>query len=275
VSIFSIATPFDALGLVLRIGSVGVAISSLELIVSRRDIGPAGLLGAEVQLARARWLVRTRLRALIAVLRAPTGALLVLVARLAAAALLIGGAGQFEVARIATLTVAVTTVLLRLRSPIGIHASGSMVMVTFTAGALGLLVGTDRSMRAALLFIALEAALSYFVAGSSKLAEPRWRHGQAIPLIAGTLMWGSRREALYLQSHPVAGLALGWLTILGECCVPLALVVPPPVSVAILVCAGTFHVVTAVAMRLNAFVWAFISTYPAILFCSEWLHHGF
>jgi hypothetical protein len=53
----SIASPFDALSLMLRIGSVGVAIGSLELLVRPADLRPGGLLDGEAQLTRARWLL--------------------------------------------------------------------------------------------------------------------------------------------------------------------------------------------------------------------------
>jgi hypothetical protein len=276
MQIFSIATPFDALALVLRIGAVGTGISSLELLLNRRELGPTGLLDAEVQLTRSGWMVRTRrapARTVLALLRSPQGTQAMLWMRLAAAVALVVGASVFEVARFGALIVAAVTILLRIRSSLGIHASGSMVMVTFTGAGLGLLVGTDRSMRFALLFIALQACLSYFVAGSSKLGTPSWRQGRAVPLIASTTMWGGAREAAFLEAHPFPGFAISWMTMLGESVVPLALVLPLPVGIAILCCAGLFHLSAAFVMRLNSFVWAFCSTYPAIIFCSDWLHH--
>jgi hypothetical protein len=33
----------------------------------------------------------------------------------------------------------------------------------------------------------------------------------------------------------------------------------------------SFHLVAAVVMGLNTFVWAFSATYPAILHCRSWL----
>jgi hypothetical protein len=267
-----LASPFDAISLVLRVGSIGVAISSLELLSHRGDLGAGGVLDAEVQLTRSSWLVRTRLRRWIAVLSTSNGAIAVIAVRLLAACALIAAAGIFEVARFGAVVVAATTLALRLRSPIGIHASGAMVMVTFTACALGLGVGTGKSMGFSLAFIAAQACLSYFVAGSHKLRQPTWRSGQALPLVLATLMWGNRREAVVLRSHPALGTAVCWMTMAGECSVPLALVVPLPVSLAVLGCAAIFHVGTAVEMGLNSFVWAFGSTYPAIIFCWYWLH---
>jgi len=262
----ALASPFGALSLVVRVGSVGVAISSLESLVRRADFGPGGLLRGQVLLTRARWL---RYFTFLS----PPGAVLALTgARLVAAGALIAGGGDFEVARVGAIVIAAATLLLRLRTPLDIHALGTMVMVTFTAAALGLGAGTRLSMTFALGFIAAQACLAYFVAGASKLAEPSWRTGQAMPQLSSTLMWGNRQQALMLRSHHRLALALCWLTMVGECTFPLALAVPLPITIGLLGCAAVFHIVTAIDMGLNSFVWAFGSTYPAVIFCWYWLH---
>ena len=266
IGIPAFAAPFGAMSWVLRIGSVGVAISSLESLLRRTDLGPGGLLDGEAQLTRARWLLRFAFHA-------PAGRAVALTGtRLVAACALIAGGDNFELARAGAIVIAITTLLLRFRSPLGIHASGAMVMVTFTAAAFGMAVGTRLSLNFTLAFIAAQACLAYFVAGASKLAEPSWRSGRAIPLISSTLMWGNGAHATVLNSHRRLALALCWVTMLGECSVPLALVVPLPAAFVILGCAGAFHVLTAIEMGLNSFVWAFGSTYPAIIFCWYWLH---
>jgi hypothetical protein len=262
----ALTSPFGALSLVVRIGSIGVAISALESLARRADLGPAGVLDGAVQLTRARWLLR------FAFLASPAVALALTWARLVAAGAVIVGGANFEVARVGVIVIAVATLLLRFRTPLGIHASGTMVMVTFTAAALGLLAGTRLSMGFALGFIAAQACLAYFVAGASKVREPSWRAGRAIPLISSTLTWGNRSQALMLRSHHRLALALCWATMVGECAFPLVLAVPFPVTVLLLSVTAAFHVLTAIEMGLNSFVWAFGSTYPAIIFCWYWLH---
>lgn len=261
-----LASPFDALSLVLRIGSVGVAISSLESLVRRADLGPAGLLNAEAQLTRARWLLP------FGFLASPAAAVGITVVRLLTACALLAGAGDLAVARAGAVVIALTTIMIRMRTPLSIHAAGTMVLVTFTGAALGLIAGTHRALEFALVFIAAQACLSYFVAGASKLREPTWRSGRAVALISSTLMWGHQRAAVALDTHRRLALALCWTTIAGECAFPLALAVPLPVAIALLACAGTFHVLTAIEMGLNSFVWAFCSTYPAVIFCWYLLH---
>ena len=256
MSLAGLASSFNALSLVIRIGSVGVAISSLESLAHREDLGPRGLLDGEAQLTRARWLLA------FTFLQPQRAAVAITGARLAAALAVVMAGESFTVARAGAIVIAVTTLLLRSRTPLGIHASGSMVMITFTAAALGLSTGTRLALDFALVFIAAQACLAYFVAGASKLGTRSWRAGQAVTLISSTLMWGNGNRALMLRAHPRLAFGLCWATMLGECSVPLALVVPLPVAVALLACAGAFHVVTAMEMGLNNFVWSLLVHLP-------------
>ena len=262
----SIASSFDVVSLMLRIGSVGVAIGSLEVLVRPADLRPSGLLDGEAQLTRARWLLALGFLAPANIAFALTGA------RLAAACAVLVAGGNFEVARAGAIVIAAATLLLRFRTPLGIHASDSMVMITFTAAALGLVAGTELSMTFALGFIAAQSCLAYVVAGASKLREPSWRSGQAIPLISSTLTWGNRPQAVLLSTRHRLAVTLCWITMLGECAVPLALVLPLPAALVVLGGAALFHIMTAIDMGLNGFVWAFGSTYPAVLFCWYGLH---
>src|ERR1700727_234823 len=116
MSILALTSPFDALSLGLRIGSIGVAISSLESLLRREDLGPRGLLDGEVQLTRARWLLR------LAFLSSPGLAVALTGIRLVAACVMIAGGGTFAIARAGAVIIAATTLALRIRTPLGIHA---------------------------------------------------------------------------------------------------------------------------------------------------------
>lgn len=262
----SLSSPFGALSLVLRIGSIGVAISSLESLVRPGDLGPGGLLSGQAQLTRARWLLP------LGFLASQRTTVAITAVRLMAACAVAAAGGVFAVARAGAIVIALATLLIRVRTPLSIHAAGTMVMVTFTGAALGLAAGTHRSMEFALVFIAAQACLSYFVAGASKLRERSWRSGQAIGFIASTLMWGNGRRAAALKAHRRVAFSLSWVTMTAECAFPLTLAVPLPVTAGLLACAAVFHIMTAIEMGLNSFVWAFGSTYPAIIFCWYLLH---
>ena len=64
------------------------------------------------------------------------------------------------------------------------------------------------------------------------------------------------------------GVALCWSVIVMETLFPLCLVVPQPWGWPFLGWGVAFHLLCAVIMGLNSFFWAFVATYPALLYAS-------
>ena len=55
--------------------------------------------------------------------------------------------------------------------------------------------------------------------------------------------------------------------IVFECGFAAIWFVPRPVAISFLICGAAFHLSVALLMGLNVFLWAFLSTYPAIWHC--------
>jgi hypothetical protein len=272
----SLSSPADALSAVLRIAAIGVAIASAELLALPTFIGAHGLLVGDIPLTRRRWLVVTRWRPLLLKLLSFRGTLILVGVRLAAALVVVIQPGGLATTRWAVFAVTIATLLLRVRTPNATHASGAMSSVVFLTAAAALAIDTDRALTIALWYIAAQAWLCYFVAGSSKLTTKSWRHGEAVTSILSTVMWGNRHSARAFRGHRTVGYLVCWATMLFECSIPLTLVVPLPVTVALLGIALAFHIGAAIEMGLNNFVWMFPATYPAIIFCWYFVHgtHG-
>lgn len=116
-------------------------------------------------------------------------------------------------------------------------------------------------------FVALQACLSYFAAGIAKLASPVWRSGQALLDVLNTATYGLEPVSRLLHRKPFLSKVLCWNVILFQSLFPIAFVLGEPVGLIFLAWGATFHVAGAVVMRLNRFVWAFLASYPAIIFC--------
>lgn len=114
-------------------------------------------------------------------------------------------------------------------------------------------------VNAGMYYLAIQAALSYFVAGVVKIKNPEWRNGLALPKFL--------EHSGYRSAFPRA---LSWGIILFECTFPLALFSQ---TLALLFCgAGAcFHLVNAYVLGLNRFFWVWIATYPAIWFTATTL----
>jgi hypothetical protein len=72
-----------------------------------------------------------------------------------------------------------------------------------------------------------------------------------------------------LQSHPAATGAFEFVFVLWESVFPIALLVPPKILLLILAMGLIFHISCAWVMGLNTFIWAFLATYPAVIFANQ------
>lgn len=265
--------PVSVIHLVERIAAVGVVISSLELLAQSRHLRDDGLLGWPISQLRHPLLARGFVGRLLSFFFAyPAFLGLVALRLLAASALLLlpPNAGQV----VLTSAIGLLSFALTLRSPFGLDGADQMTTFLFCTLALTYLCPHPLVQRAFLWFLALQSCLSYITAGVAKAVSDDWRGGAAILGVSSTRMYGSAPVADYLGKHPVQCLWLCRSVILTECLFPLSMVVPRPVAVLFLLGGAAFHAGTAVFMGLNTFLWAFLATYPAILYCSGQLYRG-
>lgn len=120
--------------------------------------------------------------------------------------------------------------------------------------------------RAALWYVALQSLTSYFVSGWVKLLRPEWRNGRALPVFLDSGIYGPL-PVRTVYRHPGAARAVAWLFTVWEGLFPLALL---DVRLALFFCAsGTvFHFLVFWFFGLNRFFWAWLVTYPAVLYCA-------
>ena len=268
--------PFAESGAAIRgvelLGSIGVALSSIEWLCNAKHLRDDALLSWPISQLRHRALTDGILpRILDPIFRYPA-VLWLFALRLTAVIALVTGLTEGPARAALTVVVAITTVAIALRSPFGLDGSDQMAAFVFCTLAIARLVPTRAVASAFLWVVALQACLAYFTAGTAKLASPIWRSGAAIPGITSTRMYGSVAAAALVKERPWLWGALAWSVILTECVFPLSVVAPLPVALALLAGGIAFHVMSGVVMGLNTFVWSFLSTYPALLWCNGQLY---
>ena len=118
--------------------------------------------------------------------------------------------------------------------------------------------------RAGLIYIAIHSASSYFISGGVKLRNVDWRSGRALPLFLDGGVYGPLSPTSLYWRKPIA-MICSWAFIIWECLAPLAFL---DVFFAFFYCAvaGVFHVLVFWYFGLNRFVFAWISTFPAIIY---------
>lgn len=255
-----------ALSLTERIASIGVMVSSLELLARHRDLRDQGLFSWEI--ASSRTHLSNRSLAIGKVLFSHAGAVTMIVVRLLAAVALWVVPGGDAARTGLCVIVALSYGGVFWRTPLGHDGADQMTYLVFLSAALARAVGGARSLTVALLFVAAQATLGYFAAGLAKVVSPVWVK-EGLKGILGTLAYGHASMHRLMSQRPrlartLAAGVVGW-----ECLFPLGVAAGGPALIVMLASGVAFHAVTAVTMGLNNFVWAFAATYPAILYLRE------
>jgi hypothetical protein len=166
-----------------------------------------------------------------------------------------------------------TSLLMHFRSPWGMDGSDQMVTQVFGALFLSYLAGTRLAYQSALWFIALQACLSYGTAGVAKALSKYWHEGKAVFAIFNTRTYGYEPIARFLIHREAMTKALTWTAVLMEAAFPLALLAGYPGCLLFIGWGVAFHLMNAGVMGLNSFLWAFVATYPAVIYCAVVTQH--
>jgi hypothetical protein len=248
--------------------ALGLIISSAEWLVPARKLGRSSLLAA------GSWGDSPLER-----LWRPTGLQLVFVARIACSAwFLVSAAWSFHTrfGGIALFLAGFLSLPLRYREPVGVFdgmdGAERLMIAVALAGGGSFVFDTPLAVTAALMFVAGQGVIEYFLAGWTKLrAHASWTSGRAIQLAFSNAHYGHPYWAAIARRRPGLARMLSAAVILIETGAMFALILPPPWAESLLIVTFCFHAAAAFIMGLNTFVWAFAATYPAILHCRDLL----
>lgn len=250
------------------IACLGAMISTLEWIWNWRELRDDGLFSWRVIGARSltlgngvtsRWLDRVlEFRIFIGIL----------IARALLLAILPFAVWTNHLQLVVLLAVISTSFLLHLRSPWGMDGSDQMLTQVFGALLLGFLGASGLALRASLWFIAAQSCLSYLTSGVAKAISKDWQGGKVVFGIFNTRTYGYEPVARILLRQESLTKALTWGAVIMECSFPLAILVGYPACLVFIAWGVCFHLMNAVVMGLNSFFWAFLATYPAVIYCS-------
>jgi hypothetical protein len=177
--------------------------------------------------------------------------------------------GQIGLTGSALLFLMALLLLLRWRGAFN-GGSDFMTLVGISGLLLSHLVAsfTDASLgwQAGFWYISLQTISSYFVSGWVKLLRPEWRSGRALPFFLDTGIYGPLAQNSVYRNRWVACVC-SWAFTLWEGLFPLALI---DVRLSVLWCAVAtlFHFLVFWFLGLNRFFWAWISSFPAVIYCA-------
>jgi len=243
-----------------RGGAVAAAVAALELLWVHRALADTGVFGWPV-LRRDLVMAPRWLRAVADCVFSYRGIMAVLVIQLASALAL----PWLSHPALPWLVVA-STLLISIRFR-GTYNGGSDAMLLIVMVALGLARGApgSRAAEAGLAYAAVQLVLSYFVAGIAKLPDPAWRSGRAVTDLVRLPHYRAPAWAIAALSRASVARTAAWSMLAFECSFPLAFV-HPSVCTGLMICGVGFHLVTAIVLGLNRFLWTWLTAYPALLY---------
>lgn len=160
-----------------------------------------------------------------------------------------------------------TTLLVGLRWR-GNFNGGSDQMTLVLLGALLLASGGPQLHYPAVLYLAVQATLSYFVAGLVKARQGAWWSGQALTRYLTAEIYPVPGRVQRLARSPGLMRVASWSVLIFELAFPLCLLAPQACAVFLVIGLG-FHLANAWAFGLNRFFWTWAATYPALYYCSS------
>jgi len=206
-------------------------------------------------------------RALLDVLFKPHMHQLHLVLRLCAAVLLAVQGASLPL--IGFLFVGNLLILIRWR---GAFNGGSdfltLVVLTglFISQVVGAFGNAELGWQAGFWYIAIQAITSYFMSGAVKLLRPEWRNGSAMTIFLNGAIYGPLSATHPLRNKWLAMMG-SWGFIVWEILFPFSLL-DPRLAVVFCAVAALFHFLVFWFFGLNRFFWAWLCSFPAIIWCS-------
>lgn len=137
------------------------------------------------------------------------------------------------------------------------------LLISQVVGAVG---NVQLGWQAGFWYIAIQAITSYFMSGAVKLLRREWRNGSAMTIFLNGAIYGPLSATHPLRNKWLA-LVGSWSFIVWEILFPFSLLDPRLAAVFCAV-AALFHFLVFWFFGLNRFFWAWMCSFPAIIWCS-------
>lgn len=254
------------LDITLRIATIGMGITAIELIADRQAFGGEGPFSAAV--------VKAMGGIPECLLIGPATVAIIASVQLIASIILVIEGPLPIIGRLALAVILLTSLLLKWRRNLGGDGAEQLATIIIVAAVVAFLPTSseDRAI-IAVAFVTAQSALAYVTSGLAKLVSPVWRDGSALPAIFSTYYHGHAWAAQVLRNHNNINIVIGWgIMVLWVLLPILVLVGPYPLALATVLTGLIFHVASAIFMGLNTFAWVFPSTYPCFFAIRSYLH---
>lgn len=112
-------------------------------------------------------------------------------------------------------------------------------------------------------YLALQALLSYFMAGWVKVINPEWRTGKALQDVFQFSAYPVSESLRGWTNYPRLLFSMSWAVMALELLIPVLFLGHMPLMIG-LALAALFHFANACLFGLNRFFWVWLAAYPSI-----------
>lgn len=120
---------------------------------------------------------------------------------------------------------------------------------------------------AVLWYLSIQLCSSYFIAGLIKIRSANWRSGFALRGFVDSTIYYQNGLVSLIYDNPALSMLMSWLLFVFELGFVLS-ISNPTLCAIMIVCAVGFHMGNFYIFGLNRFIFAWLSCYPALYFCS-------
>jgi hypothetical protein len=257
---------------ILAIAAAGIAVASAEDLRRFAIFSDGGLLSWRVLRLTTPSTYKSTIWNWIGRLLRPRVFRAVFLVRLFAAGIVsataVIGRGERYVLLVGSLVLLVATLLINLRSSgLGLDGAHQMYLLILSHMTVFWLSPADSAIRTwCLAILGFHAVMAYVASGVFKAFGPTWRSGDAIAGIMSAKIYGHHLLGRLLNRHHGLSLLMCWFTIIFEVSFFVVLFSGSTVLYTVLAVGLMFHLTNAVFMGLGGFLFAFVATYPAVVF---------
>ena len=258
---------------ILLILSIGLSIAALEDLKAWSVFHSKGLLSWKVSRLSSKWLAKGPLSKVLDILLDDKGFKTTIFLR-------IGGSGLLFLLALINLifpfllgALLFLNVLIAIRSPYSLDGAYQMNLILLFALSIGAAFGIESQVSILCLwFVVAELIVAYFISGITKLFSPIWRKPYALNVIFSTRTYGHGGFYQLIQKSDVVAIVASWSVFLFEALFFTVFFFPSQYAGVFLIIGASFHFFNAFFMGLNSFFFAFLATYPALLYCVNMIH---
>jgi hypothetical protein len=252
--------------LIQTIASIAVVIDAIEIIIERHQYSSRGIFNFEVLRTDKTWMLNKRLNPIFRILFDYPNFIFLISIQLVTAVLIVSHIFT-NLSVYFVLIILSIHLLTHIRNRYGMNGSDQLQVIIFASLLIFYLNPDDILVQKfSIYFIGFQSLLSYFMAGLAKLVSPTWRDGNAISGIMNTESFGNRLIAKILIDKPLLSKLICWGVIIFESIFPIFIFGGIYTTYIFIIMGILFHLLLAILMRFNSFLWSFIATYPALLF---------